>query len=171
MPGTLSTKTVPTEPNLPQRENKNKNNRKEKKNYGQFPPRTPSSYEIILDSMKVQPVKVWGFVFVRCTYNSDEQWKAFLAKIEESANADGRMRDYGTNPTMPEEVEFLNQSSRMTTIKNKKELDKAAMLDASIMFHKWTKGEGNVIKENEVYRVPRCGITTSTSMKRALKVS
>lgn len=112
-------------------------------------PRIPSSYRIILDSMKFQPVQIWGFALIRCTYQDEARWKAFLSKIEEwsfkSLEEDGK----------PEETEILKQQLQITTIEDRPTLDSTTIQQASLKFLKWKESEGVPTKKYEFSNSPR----------------
>lgn len=146
MPEVIPTAQSPAPVKGPKPRRKKKNKNKKKKEQKE----PPSNAELIRQSMSLQPVKVWGFVFVRCTYSDESRWRTFVEQIEKATIS--KLEGIGTTP---EERDFLKEHFRLTTLEDKEKLDGATMYDASIRFRNWSIGEGAISEKGSYSASPR----------------
>jgi hypothetical protein len=101
--------------------------------------------------MTEHPTQVWVFVFVRCTYTSDDRWKEFLASVEQQALEQLRVVKeilYATD--------FLQRTFRITTVEDEDKLGNATLVEASLAFQEWLRHDGApILPEGGASRTPR----------------
>lgn len=91
--------------------------------------------DLILNTMTNNSLSVWGFVIVRCSYNDQTKWEAFLANVK------GQTLEEGSKVSVTPSNQ-LNELLRWTIIEDRENLEGASMQVASSRFDEWVKTVG-----------------------------